>query len=64
MKLIATCGGIETNFRDLKHTLVLLHLHAKKYISPIQPHRKDSRKQTQKPAVSFKYRSEKCNSFL
>ena len=114
--------GIETSFRDLKHTLGLLHLHAKKvefilqeifakltmynfcelitqsvviqqkqkkyaykvnfsdavhvcfeffrknlpppiveamlmkYISPIRPGRKDTRKQTQKPAVSFTYR--------
>ncbi len=114
--------GIETSFRDLKHTLGLLHLHSKKvefvhqeifakltmynfcelitqsvviqqgkrkyaykvnfsdaahvcfeffrgnipppnveamlmkYISPIRPGRKDTRKQTQKPAVSFTYR--------
>ena len=28
----------------------------KRYISPIRPDRKDMRKQTQKPAVSFTYR--------
>lgn len=121
-RLYAMRWGIETSFRDLKHTLGLLHLHAKKvefilqeifakltmynfcelitqavivqqkqkkyaykvnfsdavhicfefflknvpppiveamlmkYISPIRPGRKDSRKQTQKPAVSFTYR--------
>ena len=121
-RLYALRWGIETSFRDLKHTLGLLHLHAKKvefifqeifakltmynfcelitqsvvikqkqkkyaykvnfsdavhicfefflgnapppvveamlmkYISPIRPGRKDTRKQTQKPAVSFTYR--------
>ena len=121
-RLYAMRWGIETSFRDLKHTLGLLHLHAKKvefilqeifakltmynfcelitqsvviqqgqkkyaykvnfsdavrvcfefflrnappptveallmrYISPIRPDRKDTRKQTQKPAVSFTYR--------
>ena len=121
-RLYAIRWGIETSFRDLKHTLGLLHLHAKKvefvlqeifakltmynfcelitqsvviqqgqkkyaykvnfsdavhvcfefflrnvpppiveamlmnYISPIRPGRKDTRKQTQKPAVSFTYR--------
>ena len=121
-RLYAMRWGIETSFRDLKHTLGLLHLHAKKvefilqeifakltmynfcelitqsvvihqkkkkhaykvnfsdavhvcfefflknvpppvveamlmrYISPIRPGRKDARKQTQKPAVSFTYR--------
>ena len=121
-RLYAMRWGIETSFRDLKHTLGLLHLHAKKvefilqeifakltmynfcelitqsvvvqqkqkkyaykvnfsdavhvcfefflrnvpppiveamlmkYISPIRPGRKDIRKQTQKPAVSFTYR--------
>ena len=121
-RLYAMRWGIETSFRDLKHTLGLLHLHAKKvefilqeifakltmynfcelitqsvviqqkqkkytykvnfsdavrvcfefflgnvpppnveamlmrYISPIRPGRKDVRKQTQKPAVSFTYR--------
>ena len=121
-RLYAMRWGIETSFRDLKHTLGLLHLHAKKvefvlqeifakltmynfcelitqsvviqqgqkkyaykvtfsdavhvcfefflrnvpppiveamlmnYISPIRPGRKDTRKQTQKPAVSFTYR--------
>lgn len=121
-RLYAMRWGIETSFRDLKHTLGLLHLHAKKvefilqeifakltmynfcelitqsvviqqgqrkyaykanfsdavhvcfefflgkvpppiveallvqYISPIRPGRKDPRKQTQKPAVSFTYR--------
>ena len=121
-QLYAMRWGIETSFRDLKHTLGLLHLHAKKvefihqeifakltmynfcelitqsvviqqgqrkyaykvnfsdavhvcfefflgkipppnveaklmrYISPIRPGRKDVRKQTQKPAVSFTYR--------
>ena len=121
-QLYAMRWGIETSFRDLKHTLGLLHLHAKKvefilqevfakltmynfcelitqsvviqqkqkkytykvnfsdavhvcfeffrknvpppiveamlmnYISPIRPGRKDTRKQTQKPAVSFTYR--------
>ena len=120
--LYAMRWGIETSFRDLKHTLGLLHLHAKKvefilqeifakltmynfcelitlsvvihqeqkkyaykvnfsdavhvcfeffrknlpppiveamlmnYISPIRPGRKNTRKQTQKPAVSFTYR--------
>ena len=122
MRLYAMRWGIETSFRDLKYTLGLLHLHAKKvefihqeifakltmynfcelitqsvviqqrqkkyaykvnfsdavrvcfefflrnvpppdveallmrYISPIRPGRKDTRKQTQKPAVSFTYR--------
>lgn len=121
-RLYAMRWGIETSFRDLKHTLGLLHLHAKKvefilqeifakltmynfcelitqsvivqqkqkkyaykvnfsdavhicfefflknvpppiveamlmkYISPIRPGRKDTRKHTQKPAVSFTYR--------
>ena len=121
-RLYAMRWGIETSFRDLKYTLGLLHLHAKKvefihqeifaklimynfcelitqsvviqqekkkytykvnfsdavhvcfefflgkvpppnveallvqYISPIRPGRKDVRKQTQKPAVSFTYR--------
>ena len=121
-RLYAMRWGIETSFRDLKHTLGLLHLHAKKvefvlqeifakltmynfcelitqsvviqqkqkkyaykvnfsdavhicfefflgnvtppiveamlmnYISPIRPGRKDTRKQTQKPAFSFTYR--------
>ena len=121
-RLYAMRWGIETSFRDLKHTMGLLHLHAKKvefilqeifakltmynfcelitshvviqqehkkyaykvnfsdavhvgfefflrnvpppiveamlmkYISPIRPGRKDTRKQTQKPAVSFTYR--------
>lgn len=121
-RLYAMRWGIETSFRDLKHTLGLLHLHAKKvefvlqeifakltmynfcelitqtvviqqgqrkyaykvnfsdavhicfefflgkvpppdveallvqYISPIRPGRKNMRKQTQKPAVSFTYR--------
>ena len=121
-RLYAMRWGIETSFRDLKHTLGLLHLHAKKvefilqeifakltmynfcelitqsaviqqkqkkyaykvnfsdavhvcfeffrknvpppiveamlmnYISPIRPGRKDTRKQTQKPVVSFTYR--------
>lgn len=121
-RLYAMRWGIETSFRDLKHTLGLLHLHAKKvefvlqeifakltmynfcelitqsvviqqeqkkyaykvnfsdavhvcfeffrknlpppiveamlmnYISPIRPGRKNTRKQTQKPAVSFTYR--------
>ena len=119
-RLYAMRWGIETSFRDLKHTLGLLHLHAKKvefilqeifakltmynfcelitqsvviqqkqyaykvnfsdavhicfefflrnvpppiveamlmnYVSPIRPGRKDARKQTQKPAVSFTYR--------
>lgn len=121
-RLYAMRWGIETSFRDLKHTLGLLHLHAKKvefvlqeifakltmynfcelitqsvviqqkqkkyaykvnfsdavhvcfeffrknvpppiveamlmkYFSPIRPGRKDTRKQTQKPAVSFTYR--------
>lgn len=121
-RLYALRWGIETSFRDLKHTLGLLHLHAKKvefvhqeifakltmynfcqlitqsvviqqgqkkhtymvifsvavhicfefflrnipppkveallmkYISPIRPGRKDTRKQSQKPAVSFTYR--------
>lgn len=121
-RLYAMRWGIETSFRDLKHTLGLLHLHAKKvefvhqeifakltmynfcelitqsvviqqgkrkyaykvnfsdaahvcfefflgnvpppnveamlmkHISPIRPGRKDTRKQTQKPAVSFTYR--------
>ena len=121
-RLYAMRWGIETSFRDLKYTLGLLHLHAKKvefilqeifarltmynfcelitqsvviqqkqkkyaykvnfsdavriclefflgnvpppnveaklmrYISPIRPGRKDMRKQTQKPAVSFTYR--------
>ena len=121
-RLYAMRWGIETSFRNLKHTLGLLHLHAKKvefilqeifakltmynfcelitqsvviqqeqkkyaykvnfsdaahicfefflknvpppvveaklmkYISPIRPGRKDTRKQTQKPAVSFTYR--------
>ena len=114
--------GIETSFRDLKHTLGLLHLHAKKvdfiyqeifakltmynfcevitqsvviqqgqrkyayqvnfsdaahiclqfflgkvrppdveallmrFISPVRPNRKDSRKLAQKPSASFTYR--------
>ena len=121
-RLYAMRWGIETSFRDLKHTLGLLHLHAEKvefilqeifakltmynfcelitqsvviqqkqkkyaykvnfsdavhicfefflrnvpppiveamlmnYVSPIRPGRKDARKQTQKPAVSFTYR--------
>jgi len=121
-RLYAMRWGIETSFRDLKHTLGLLHLHAKKvgfilqeifakltmynfcemvtqsvviqqgqrkhpykvnfsdavhicfqfflrnvpppeveallmkYISPIRPGRKDTRKPTQKPAFSFTYR--------
>ena len=121
-RLYAMRWGIETSFRDLKHTLGLLHLHAKKvelilqeifakltmynfcelitqsvviqqeqkkyaykvnfsdavhicfaffrknlpppiveamlmnYISPIRTGRKNTRKQTQKPAVSFTYR--------
>ncbi len=121
-RLYAMRWGIETSFRGLKHTLGLLHLHAKKvefihqeifakltmynfcelitqsvviqqeqkkyaykvnfsdavhvcfqfflrnvppplveallmrHISPIRPDRKDTRKQTQKPAVSFIYR--------
>lgn len=121
-KLYAMRWGIETSFRNLKHTLGLLHLHAKKvefvlqeifakltmynfcelitqsvviqqaqkkydykvnfsdavhicrqfflgdipppiveallmkYISPIRPGRKDTRKLTQKPSVSFTYR--------
>ncbi len=121
-RLYAMRWGIETSFRDLKHTLGLLHLHAKKvefilqeifakltmynfcelitqsvviqqgqrkyaykvnfsdaahvcfefflgnvpppnveamlmrYISPIRPGRKDSRKLTPKPACSFTYR--------
>ena len=121
-RLYAMRWGIETSFRNLKHTLGLLHLHAKKvefilqeifakltmynfcelitqsvviqqeqkkyaykvnfsdavhicfefflknvpppvveaklmkYISPIRPGRKNTRKQTQKPAVSFTYR--------
>lgn len=121
-RLYAMRWGIETSFRNLKHTLGLLHLHAKKvefilqeifakltmynfcelitqsvviqqeqkkyaykvnfsdavhicfefflknvpppvveaklmkYISPIRTGRKDTRKQTQKPAVSFTYR--------
>ena len=121
-RLYAMRWGIETSFRDLKHTLGLLHLHAKKvefilqeifakltmynfcelitqpvviqqgqkkytykvnfsdavhicfefflgnvpppnveaklmrYISPIRPDRKETRKKTQKPAVSFTYR--------
>ncbi len=121
-RLYALRWGIETSFRDLKHTLGLLHLHAKKvefvlqeifakltmynfcelitqsvvikqkqkkyaykvnfsdavhicfefflgntpppvieamlmkYISPIRPGRKDTRKQTQKSAFSFTYR--------
>ena len=121
-RLYAMRWGIETSFRDLKYTLGLLHLHAKKvefilqeifakltmynfcelitqsvviqqgqkkyaykvnfsdavpvcfefflrnvpppnveallmrYVSPIRPGRKDMRKQTQKPAVSFTYR--------
>ena len=121
-RLYAMRWGIETSFRDLKHTLGLLHLHAKKvefilqeifakltmynfcelitqsviiqqkqkkyaykvnfsdavhvcfeffrknvpppiveamlmkYISPIRPGRKDTRKQSQKSAVSFTYR--------
>lgn len=123
-KLYAMRWGIETSFRNLKHTLGLLHLHAKKvefvlqeifakltiynfcelitqsaviqqaqkkytykvnfsdavhicrqfflgdvpppiveallmkYISPIRPGRKDTRKLTQKPSVSFTYRVE------
>ena len=78
--------GIETSFRNLTHTLGLLHLHAKKkvnfsdavhicrqfflgdvpppileamlmrYISPIRPGRKDTRKLTQKSSASFTYR--------
>jgi len=121
-RLYALRWGIETSFRDLKHTLGLLHLHAKKvefvhqeifakltmynfcelitqsvviqqgqrkhtykvdfsdavhicfqfflrnvpppdveallmkYISPIRPGRKETRKQTQKAAFSFTYR--------
>ncbi len=121
-QLYAIRWGIETSFRDLKHTLGLLHLHAKKvefvlqeifakltmynfcelitqpvviqqgqtkhtykvnfsaavhiclkfflgnvpppnvealllkYISPIRPGRKNTRKRTHKPAVSFTYR--------
>ena len=121
-KLYAMRWGIETSFRSLKHTLGLLHLHAKKvefvlqeifakltmynfcelitqsviiqqaqkkytykvnfsdavhickqfflgavpppiveallmrHISPIRPGRKDARKLTQKPPVSFTYR--------
>ena len=121
-KLYAMRWGIETSFRELKYTLALLHLHAKKvdfvyqeifakltmynfcelinqsvvilqgqrkhnykvnfsdavhicfefflgkvhppnveallkkYISPIRPGRRDTRKQTQKSAVSFTYR--------
>jgi len=120
-RLYAMRWGIETSFRDLKHTLGLLHLHAKKvefilqeifakltmynfcevitqsvvihqnrkytykvtfsdavhiclefflgkvpppnvealllkYLSPIRPGRKDTRKHTQKPSVSFIYR--------
>ena len=121
-RLYAMRWRIETSFRDLKYTLALLHLHAKKvefvqqeifakltmynfcesitqsvvirqgqrkhtykvnfsdavhicfefflgnfpppnveamlkrYISPIRPGRKDTRKQTQKSAVSFTYR--------
>ena len=121
-RLYAMRWGIETSFRDLKHTLGLLHLHAKKvdfvyqeifakltmynfcevitqsvviqqgqrkyaykvnfsdaahiclqfflgkvrppdveallmrFISPIRPGRKDTRKLTQKPSVSFTYR--------
>ena len=121
-KLYAMRWGIETSFRDLKYTLGLLHLHAKKvdfiyqeifakftmynfcevitqsviiqlgkrkytykvnfsdaahiclqffrgkvrppdveallmkFISPIRPDRKDSRKLIQKPSVSFTYR--------
>lgn len=121
-RLYAMRWGIETSFRDLKHTLGLLHLHAKKvefvlqeifakltmynfcelitqsvviqqghrkhtykvnfsdavhicfefflknlpppvveallmkYISPIRPGRKDTRKPTQKAAFSFTYR--------
>lgn len=121
-KLYAMRWGIETSFRSLKHTLGLLHLHAKKvefvlqeifakltmynfcelitqsvviqqaqkkytykvnfsdavhicrqfflgdvpppiveallmkYISPIRPGRKDTRKLTQKPSASFTYR--------
>ena len=121
-RLYAMRWGIETSFRDLKHTLGLLHLHAKKvefvlqeifakltmynfcelitqtvviqqgqrkhaykanfsvavhicrqfflgevpppileamlmrYISPIRPGRKDTRKAIQKPSVSFTYR--------
>ena len=121
-RLYAMRWGIETSFRDLKYSLGLLHLHAKKvefilqeifakltmynfcelitqpvviqqelrkyaykvnfsdavhicfefflgkvpppkveallaqYISPIRPGRKDMRKKTQKPAVSFTYR--------
>ena len=121
-KLYAMRWGIETSFRDLKHTLGLLHLHAKKvdfvyqeifakltmynfceviarsaviqqgqrkyaykvnfsaaahicfqfflgkvcppnleallmrFISPIRPGRKDTRKLAQKPSVSFFYR--------
>ena len=122
MRLYALRWGIETSFRDLKHTLALLHLHSKKvefilqeifakltmynfcelitqsvvihqgdrkyaykvnfsdtahvclqffrgdipppdvealllrFISPIRPGRKDSRKLTAKPSVSFTYR--------
>lgn len=121
-RLYAMRWGIETSFRNLKHTLALLHLHAKKvefvyqeifakltmynfcqlitqsvviqqgkkkytykvnfsdaahiclqfflgkvpppnveallmrFISPIRPGRKDTRKLTQKPSVSFTYR--------
>ena len=121
-RLYAMRWGIETSFRNLKHTLGLLHLHAKKvefvlqeifakltmynfcelitqsvvirqaqkkhtykvnfsdavhicrqfflgdvpppileallmrYISPIRPGRKDTRKLTQKPSASFTYR--------
>ena len=121
-RLYAMRWGIETSFRNLKHTLGLLHLHAKKvefvlqeifakltmynfcelitqsvvirqaqkthtykvnfsdavhicrqfflgdvpppileamlmrYISPIRPDRKDTRKLTQKPSVSFTFR--------
>lgn len=121
-KLYAMRWGIETSFRDLKHTLGLLHLHAKKvdfvyqeifakltmynfcevitrsvviqqgqrkyaykvnfsaaahiclqfflgkvrppdveallmrFISPFRPDRKDTRKLTQEPSVSFAYR--------
>ncbi len=121
-RLYAMRWGIETSFRDLKHTLGLLHLHAKKvefvlqeifakltmynfcelitrsvviqqgqrkhaykvnfsdavhicfefflrnvpppdveallmkYISPVRPGRKDTRKPTQKAAFSFSYR--------
>lgn len=121
-RLYAMRWGIETSFRDLKHTLGLLHLHSKKvdfihqeifakltmynfcqlitqsvvvqrgkkkyaykvnfsdaahiclqlflgkvrppnveallmrFLSPIRPDRKDTRKLTQKPSVSFTYR--------